>query len=253
MNKKEELIKKVDQLCKKSGDIYSTFFNEDEDAIINTLKIDFLYQEWYTEACFVIKQIMPDRLQEFTGYYDSKIHYMQLEDISPFNYSICDYLSGLRLTSNGEDLFDHQNAAFMKFLRQSTILKAAQEVLNSSLKDMNEVLRAELYDNELLKARDLHENNYLRPAGIIAAVVLEGHLRSVCLNNNVEITKKDPTIAVYNDALKKHGIIDTKNWRWIQVLGDIRNICGHNTGREPTADEVLELIDGVDKAIRIIA
>lgn len=36
----------------------------------------------------------------------------------------------------------------------------------------------------------------------------------------------------------------------IQHLGDIRNLCDHNKDREPTKEEVEELINGIDQIIK---
>jgi hypothetical protein len=33
-------------------------------------------------------------------------------------------------------------------------------------------------------------------------------------------------------------------------LGDIRNLCGHDKHREPTADEVEELIEGTERILK---
>ena len=60
-------------------------------------------------------------------------------------------------------------------------------------------------------------------------------------------TSHAPTISDFNDALKDNGTLDTPTWRQIQRLGDIRNLCSHSKEREPTKDEVSELIAGVEK------
>lgn len=248
MDKKEELIKKVNDLCNESKEIYSIFNNENNTAY----ELLYTYQNWYTEASFVVKQIIPERLEEFKEQYESKMLCLKAEEIKSINYAISDFLNDIEITIDGKAQFNHKIAAFTKFIRQEAILIAAQNALNSSLKDMRGVLQAELHDNELLKARNLHENKYLRAAGVIVGVVLEGHLNTVCFNNKVEIPKNNPTLSQYNDLLKQNKIIDNTNWRWIQRLGDIRNLCAHKKEREPTEDEVLELIDGVDKAIKVI-
>jgi hypothetical protein len=61
-----------------------------------------------------------------------------------------------------------------------------------------------------------------------------------------------PTISDFNELLKGGDVIDLVMWRFIQHLGDIRNLCDHGKDREPTKDEVLELIDGVDKVIKTV-
>ena len=112
--------------------------------------------------------------------------------------------------------------------------------------------RADLFDSEMDKASELLKDGFLRSAGVIAGVVLEKHLNQVCLNHNVKIKKKNPNISDYNDALKKEGVIDVPNWRFIQRLGDLRNLCAHKKGREPTKDEVNEVIKGVEKVTKTL-
>jgi hypothetical protein len=64
--------------------------------------------------------------------------------------------------------------------------------------------------------------------------------------------KKSPTIADYNDALKNADIIDVPNWRNIQRLGDLRNLCSHSKDRDPNPDEIQELINGVKKIMKTL-
>ena len=73
----------------------------------------------------------------------------------------------------------------------------------------------------------------------------------MCTNRNIDIAKKNPTIADYNDKLKDVAY-DTIEWRRIQRLGDLRNLCDHNKDREPTKDEVEELISGTERIIKTI-
>ena len=51
---------------------------------------------------------------------------------------------------------------------------------------------------------------------------------------------------------KKNKVYDTPTWRLIQRYNDIRILCCHAKQREPTPDEVRELVDGVEKAIKTI-
>ena len=86
----------------------------------------------------------------------------------------------------------------------------------------------------------------------MAGVVLERHLKEVCANHNVVIRKKRPQLSDLYEALKKASVIDTPQWRSIQYLGDIRNLCSHDGETEPTADQVGELLDGVTKVTKTI-
>jgi hypothetical protein len=62
---------------------------------------------------------------------------------------------------------------------------------------------------------------------------------------------KDPSISDYNDKLKDIAY-DIVEWRRMQHLGDIRNLCDHEKHREPTKEEVEDLVDGTDRAIKNI-
>jgi len=108
-------------------------------------------------------------------------------------------------------------------------------------------VKADLFDSELDSAKELAQKGFLRDAGAIAGVVLEKHLAQVCTNHSLSIRKKDPNIGDLNDLLKNAGVLDVPAWRQIQRLGDLRNLCDHNKNREPTKEEVLELIEGTDK------
>ena len=240
-NLREAIRKELDSLLKQ-GDS----FLEKQGQRVTT----FEYQSWYTKALAVVRQLMPDRLKEFEALY--KIE--KRTDIDHSTYTISDYLLGLRVTRviYGDDVDLPETAFISRFQQQLAILKSAYTRLDSLLSDITGVLRADLFDNEIDAARSLLKAKHLRAAGTVAGVVLENHLSTVCDNHRIRIRKKNPTIADYNDSLKNEGILDVPTWRWIQRLGDIRNLCCHAKDRDPTTEEVEELIDGVEKATKTI-
>jgi len=63
------------------------------------------------------------------------------------------------------------------------------------------------------------------------------------------MSKDNTRLNRINEELKKLEIIDLPTWRLIQRLGDIRNMSAHSKEREPTPDEVMDLIRGVEKLI----
>jgi hypothetical protein len=204
------------------------------------------YQFWYTEALAVIKQLMPDRFLEFIQLYHGDGKRKQIDGST---YHIQDWLNGQRSPEKlyGATTFDDFGIISMRFNTQLKILESVEGRFASSLFDIVQLVRADLFDSELDAARELVKNGFLRGAGAIAGVVLEKHLAQVCANHSVPVPKKDPAISDFNDLLKKADVLDVTGWRKIQRLGDIRNLCDHNKHREPTEDEVIELIDGVDK------
>lgn len=144
-------------------------------------------------------------------------------------------------------------AGLSRMEQQVYILKSARARLSSSLFDIKQLVAADLFDSELDAARSLAKGGFLRAAGAMAGVVLEKHLTQVCENRQIKVTKKHPTIADLNDQLKAAEVIDTTRWRATQYLGDIRNLCDHSKDKEPTADQIGELIEGASKILKTLA
>ena len=84
-------------------------------------------------------------------------------------------------------------------------------------------------------------------------VVLEKHLRQVCEDHSIRIQKKNPTINDLNELLRGESITDIPQWRHISLLADIRNLCDHNKQKEPTGQQVADLIEGTEKILKTIA
>lgn len=210
------------------------------------------YQRFYTEACAVIRQLIPGRLEEFEALYKSEPRRKTVDQIT---FTIQDWLNGVRAGTNiysGQKSFNDFAAVSNRFSTQLSILKAVESRFDSSLYDIRQIVQADVFDSELDSAEELINRGFLRGAGAIAGVVLEKHLSQVAANHSVKTRKRNPTIGDLNDLLKKNGIIDVPLWRQIQRLGDIRNLCGHNKDRDPTQDEVKELVDGVEKITKTL-
>lgn len=206
------------------------------------------YQAWYSEALILIKQLLPDRVADFTKYYEKP---KMRKDITYENYVIEDYLQGLNITRGyTKEVVVSPTAAFSKFDQQLSLLKAVERRFQSSLFDIRQLVQADIFDSELGSAKELAKHKFVRAAGAISGVVLEKHLSQVVLNHNLKSVKKNPTINDFNELLKTNDVIDTAKWRFIQHLGDIRNMCDHSKEREPTIDEVTDLILGVEKVIK---
>ena len=206
------------------------------------------YQAWYSEAKTLIRHLLPDRLDDFCGYYE-KPKGRKIVDYE--SYRVSDYLVGLTATRGGEEVVGTYSA-IPRFGQQLAIVKAVKKRFESSLFDIRQLVQADLFDSELEAAKALVKNGFLRSGGALAGVVMEKHLAQVCKNHAVNVRKKNPTIGDYNDALKNSGAIDTPLWRSNQHLGDIRNLCDHHRDREPTSGEVAELVDGVTKLIKTV-
>lgn len=229
-------------------------FEVDEDKLEAFIKKlpDFTsdYQNWYSKAQALVKQVLPDRLSDFKSYYEftgsrKKIDFQ--------NYMIRDYLQGLKMVHPFDsELEVDGSAAIPEFYQQLNIVKAARNALNSKLMDLKAVLQADLFDSEVETAAALAQAGYLRAAGAICGVVIEKHLRQVCKMHNVTIRKKNPGISDLSQLLKEADVLQISQWRFIQHLADIRNLCDHAKGREPKKEEIEDLVSGTEKVIKTI-
>lgn len=215
-----------------------------KDIVLPSFKDN--YERWYSLAMQVIRQILPDRLADFVRQYKDE----KRRAIDALTYGISDYMVGLSIR-RGIDIVG-ESAAISKFNLQLSILKSAQQRLESSLFSMLEVLQADLFDDELDVASELLKKGFFRAAGAVAGVVLERHLGQVCGRHNLKIRKNRPTINDFNQKLKDNGVVETPQWRFVQHLGDLRNLCDHNGDHEPTKEEVGDLVLGVRKITKTL-
>ena len=209
------------------------------------------YQSWYSEAKTLIRQLLPDRLDDFVGYYEKP---KGRKAVDYENYHISDYLLRLTITRGGlgtEEVVG-PSAAIPRFQQQLAIVSAIRRRFESSLFDIRQIVQADLFDSELEAAKALLKNGFLRAAGVVAGVVVEKHLSDVCNNHLLKTRKKRPTIADYNEMLKRADVIDVPQWRFIQLLGDIRNRCGHKRDEEPKKEQVSDLVDGAERVTKTL-
>ncbi len=208
------------------------------------------YQRWYSEALALLRQVLPDRVMDFCRHYEKP---KTRKEITYESYRIEDYLQGLRVTRGAyKEKVVERDAAIPHFRQQLAIVEAAQARFESSLFDIRSMVQADLMDSELEAAEHLAKSKFFRAAGAIAGVVLERHLGQVCTDRQIPIGKKNPTISDFNESLKAGGVIDIPQWRFIQHLADIRNICDHAKTPDPTPEQVTDLLSGVKKVIKTV-
>ena len=162
------------------------------------------YQTWYSEAYAVVKQVLPDRIADFSTYYE----YPRVrKDISFENYRVKDFLQGLRVTRGGYEVVVDNTAAIPAFVQQLNIVRATKAALSSVLLDLKTVLQADLFDSEVDTANALAKAGYIRGAGAICGVVIEKHLIHVCGIHGVIVRKKNPGISDLNQLLRNEGTL----------------------------------------------
>ena len=252
---KKDLENKITELEKAGFNLYLSVYKLDENGKrqlkASKVKIDNLpnftvdYQDWYTKCCRLIETVAPYRLKDFTDLY--KIQ--NRKTLTFDNYCICDALLGTSLT-RGITVVAKPIDVAAKVKMQSDIVGSLKGLIGDYFYNLETELEYNVFDSELESAYELLKKKFLRSAGVIAGVVLEKHLAKICKNHGLNIKKKDPSISDYNDTIKP--LIKIAEWRKIQYLGDLRNLCCHNKDVEPTYSQVSELLDGTKNVISTI-
>ena len=93
---------------------------KDKKAAVDTILKTFpsfrnTYQNWYSEAQSLIKQVLPNRLADFVSLYEKP---KNRKEIEYGNYVVADYLQGLRITTYGGDEKVGPAAAIPQFQQQ---------------------------------------------------------------------------------------------------------------------------------------
>lgn len=243
MSKYDDFKQELNALYEKGLKLFEAIQTQGDEAEKKYRYFRANYEIWYSKALPVIRQLLPDRLNDFTMQYQDR----NRKKLDAGTYTISDALRGVT-SSYGS--YDYTCAAMCVF-RQVAMVKSCENTFDSRLNEIQTVLQADIFDSEIEAAKHLVTRGFLRAAGAICGVVIEKHLKTVCESRGLTIKKKNPSIAEYNDTLKDNAY-DTIEWRRIQRLGDIRNLCDHNKDREPTKEEVEELISGTDRVIKTI-
>lgn len=201
------------------------------------------YQKWYSKASEIIKIIVPHRYEEFKNLY---IPQRERKILTLLNYTIFDAIRGITSIDRSVNI----DTAHNLIITQINILKSAREVLEHRLNELSNLLEFDIFEKEINSAKYLLKQKYLRAAGAICGVIIEKHLLNMLINAGEKPSKKDPSINDLNIDLYSKNLIDVTQHKQLIFLGDIRNKCDHNKKKDPTKDEVEELIRGTEKIIQ---
>jgi len=230
----EKYKKDIDSLIKKGEKILLHLKNSRD---LNWFRKE--YEIWYSGSLSLIKIVLPNRAADFERYYYQKGEGC-LKDCIVYKSEYDNFLK------------DTAEEASILFENQLGIVKSIKERFESSLFDIRQLIQNDLFDSELDTARELNKKGFMRGAGAIAGVVLEAHLAQVSENHKIKITKKNPTINDYNQKLYENDVIELKDFKFIQYLASLRNLCDHKKKKEPIREDIEELIKGVDKITKTI-
>jgi hypothetical protein len=212
-----------------------------KDGDETSFKLEYLV--WYNTASAAIRQIAPDLAPAFVELYQPRGTALTLA-----TWGVHHYLLGLTFGA-----MDPKGSALARVIQQLAIVKSLERRLDSVASNLRSALQADLFDTELDAASELLKNGHVRAAGSVAGVVIERHLGVVATAHSATVAKRNPTIADLNDRLREENVYPQTTWRRVQYMADIRNLCAHQKEREPTPDEVGELLKAADWLIKNIA
>ncbi len=128
---------------------------------------------------------------------------------------------------------------------KAVFLAAKEDYEGGYLKNIRELIRAELFDSELDQARALLGAGYFNAAAVVAGVVLETSIRSLCDSAGVTPGK----VEKMNADLVKAGTYNVLVQKRITAMAAIRNAAAHGKTEEFSADDVAQLIEEVERFV----
>lgn len=259
---KEKYINDLESLIQQGVDLQYGMINElkeeykadfvklskEEKSLCEGKSFKNKYNAWYNESLMLVKQLMPDRVDDFIMQYRQP----KRKEITFSTYTISDYLMDVEIHDAWDNISVGRKTGLIKIQQQYSIIVSLKHRFASSLYDIRQLVQADMMDSEIEAAKHLLKNGFLRAAGAICGVVLEKHLSNVCNKHGLKSKKKNPCVNDFNQLLKDEEVIDTAIWRYICMLGDIRNLCDHHKNEEPRQDQVSDLIIGTDKIIKTV-
>jgi len=186
------------------------------------------YQRWYSAARAVLAKNQPSRMAEFDQGYSEIKTLLQTRYVGK-----------------------HEQFKLMDLINfQFEVLAAVPAHLQFLMYDIELTAYSILMDDELEAARYLYSKGFLRPAGALAGVILERHLKNLLRKHTPPIKYSEKAGLGKLNGLCKDSVYDLATWRKVQYLADLRHLCTHDKTREPTKDEIEELLNGVSAILK---
>ena len=129
---------------------------------------------------------------------------------------------------------------------RGVLIGSLDDLNNGFLLDQEFLIAGEIFDSILEEAKELLNAGYKNPAAMLGRVVLEGALKRLSRQEQLDDTQKATKL---NDDLKKAGRYNQVQWRHIQAYLDIGNSAAHGKFEEYTEELVRDQIEGIQRFI----
>jgi len=130
----------------------------------------------------------------------------------------------------------------LKSLR-AVFTAAHEDFKGGYLISVRNLVQAEIADSELDQARELHKSGYISAAAVVAGVVLETTLRTLCDAQGLSHGRLDKM----NADLAKAGQYNSLMQKRVTALAAIRNSAAHGSTSDFTAADVFSMIADVER------
>lgn len=122
-------------------------------------------------------------------------------------------------------------------------MAAKEDFEGGYLVSVRNLIQAEVAGGEIEQATELWDSGYTTAAAVVAGVVLETTLRTLCEANGLSIGKLDKM----NADLAKAGVYNSLKQKSITSLAAVRNSAAHGKTDEFTAQDVKAMIADVQR------
>jgi len=146
------------------------------------------------------------------------------------------FVEGEQITPYGD------NYGVLKRIK-AVFMAAREDFEGGYLTSVRNLVHAELAESELEQARELLRSGYTMAAAVVAGVVLETMLRTLCVRHGIEHGKLDKM----NADLVKAGQYNALVQKRITAIAAIRNSAAHGKLDEFQRDDVKAMIDDIER------
>jgi hypothetical protein len=229
MNKIVEAIRvKADELIRQADRVIT-------DIVKNENEVLLTYNQWYSASLALVQANLPTREAELVALHGGSKNTRGIPDF---------------LAEPGK----HTQALAVPKVRQIRgIVASVPQYVEASLHNVELAVADRIVSDLLTEAKSLIKAGYVRAAGAVAGVMLERHLKLLCDRHRPRIKyPAKATISRLNDLLKNEDVYDQAQWRKVQWMGDIRNLCDHARRTEPRTKDVRDLISEIRNFIALL-
>ena len=133
-----------------------------------------------------------------------------------------------------------------RFKRMGAVFLAAREDFEGGyLNSLRNLVQAELAGGELDQARELFASGYSAAAAVVAGVVLENTLRSLCAKRGLSSGSMERMNADLTRATEYNAVVQKR----VTALAAVRNSAAHGKSGEYTNDDVKSMIPEVERFV----